>query len=105
MYDIRNCKFEVTVQAWRCLVVLSFMADKRKYVVFKTACTRAGKEWHSERSRASKLSYTMEMALNTMSAFVTLYISSAELKAEPQMHGYYRGLLYSTALVPFQFYR
>ena len=34
------------------------------------------------------------------------YTCSAELKAEPQMHGYYRGLLYSTALVPFQqFYR
>ena len=34
MYDIRNSKFEVTVQAWRCLVVLSFMADKRKYMLF-----------------------------------------------------------------------
>ena len=46
----------------------------------------------------------MEMALNTMSALLP-YTCSAELKAEPQMHGYYRDLLYSTALVPFQFYR
>ena len=42
MYDIRNCKFEVTVQAWRCLVVLSFMADKRKYMLFLNQA-RAGR--------------------------------------------------------------
>ena len=50
MYDIRNCKFEVTVQAWQRLVVLSFMAES-----IWTACTGAGKKWHKERSRAGKL--------------------------------------------------
>ena len=33
------------------------------------------------------------------------YTCIAELRAEPQMHGYYRGLFYNTVLVPFQFYR
>ena len=32
------------------------------------------------------------------------YTCTAELKAEPQMLGYYRGLLYNTELVPFQLY-
>ena len=45
----------------------------------------------------------MEVALNTLRLLP--YTCTAELKAEPQMHGYYQGLLYNTTLVPFQFYR
>ena len=45
----------------------------------------------------------MEVALTTL--HLLPYTCTAELKVEPQMHGYYQGLLYNTELVPFQFYR
>ena len=35
----------------------------------------------------------MEVALNTLRLLP--YTCTAELKAEPQMHGYYQGLLYN----------
>ena len=47
----------------------------------------------------------MEVALTILCICYLICTCTAELKAEPHMHGYYRGLLYNTTLLPFQFYR